>query len=95
MVQMSTALKNTAQAQAAALGHRHAALDDTSSHLLRNVDGVKRAAGGAKAALNRSRRSFWFSLFVLFAVGGVFAGTPRLAMVQKVDGEKGNCGDLC
>ena len=76
MVEMAAALKQGAMAISRGLATREATLDNASSKLAKSAIGAKAAVTGTKAALKRSSRSFWFTLFVMFAVGIAFLGGP-------------------
>lgn len=82
MVSLATKLKLQAQDQAAALHQREAALDSASQGLLKSVQGVQAVVKDTKQAVKRTRRSMFFSFFVLVTVGAVFLGLspPNLVL---------------
>lgn len=74
MVSLASKLKEQAQAQAHALHHRDAVLDSASQGLLASVQGVQAVVKDTKQAVKRTRRSMFFSFFVLLTVAAVFLG---------------------
>jgi len=74
MVAMSAALKRGAQAISSGLAARDAHLDAAGDRLARSAEGATAAMRGTKAAVTRSRRSLWFKLCLVFAVGAAFLG---------------------
>lgn len=74
MVSLAGKLKRQAYAQAQALHDRDAVLDSASQGLLKSVQGVQAVVKDTKQAVKRTRRSMFFSFFVLLTVAAVFLG---------------------
>lgn len=74
MVSLAGKLKQQAHAQAQALHDRDAVLDSASQGLLKSVQGVQAVVKDTKQAVKRTRRSMFFSFFVLLTVAVVFLG---------------------
>lgn len=78
MVSLASKLKQQAHAQAQALHERDAVLDSASQGLLKSVQGVQTVVKDTKQAVKRTRRSMFFSFFVLLTVAAVFLGQRLL-----------------
>eukprot|EP00892_Ulva_mutabilis_P008036 jgi/Ulvmu1/5604/UM023_0141.1 len=84
MVSLASKLKEQAQAQAHALHHRDEVLASASQGLLKSVQGVQAVVKDTKQAVKRTRRSMFFSFFVLLTVAAVFLGVYGFINVTAV-----------
>lgn len=74
MASLADKLKQQAIEQSEALKHRDVALDSAAQGLLKSVQGVQAVTKDTKQAVIRTRRSIFFSFFVLLGVSAVFLG---------------------
>jgi hypothetical protein len=74
MVALAAQLRLNAEAQAKALHERDSALDSASQGLLKSVQSVKTVVADTKQAVKRTRRSMFFSFFLLLGVAATLLG---------------------
>jgi hypothetical protein len=74
MVAMAGQLRAGAEAMSTAIADREGALDRASQGLLRSMEGVKQRVAETKRSVRRSRRSIWFTAFLILAVAAISLG---------------------
>lgn len=85
MVSMAAQLRSQAEAQSKALHTRDVALDSAAQGLLKSVHGVTAVVSDTKTAVKRTRRSVFFTLFLLIGVAITLLGESHtLHVVERI-----------
>ncbi|KAK9792687.1 hypothetical protein WJX73_000712 [Symbiochloris irregularis] len=89
LVGLAAGLKRNVKAMQAAVHDRGRLLEQADTALETNLAGAKQSSKQSNAVYKTNKRSFWFSLLVLLAVGLVFVGMYMFIKVTSMVGYTG------